>query len=74
MFGPAADFTDDTICTVAVADAILFGKDFGASIHSWCRKYPDPKGAYGARFKGWVLDDNPRPYGSFGNGSAMRVL
>ena len=29
-------FTDDTICTVAVADALLKGKDFGESIHEWC--------------------------------------
>lgn len=33
-------FTDDTICTIAVADAILKGVDYGVSIHKWCRKYP----------------------------------
>lgn len=67
------DFTDDTICTIAVADALLQGRDFGESLHEWCRKYPHPKGGYGGRFAQWVRSDNPQPYNSFGNGAAMRV-
>lgn len=66
-------FTDDTICTVAVADALLLGRDFGESIHDWCRCYPNPKGGYGGRFAQWVHSDVPLPYNSYGNGSAMRV-
>ena len=66
-------FTDDTICTVAVADALLKGRKFGESIHEWCRKYPNPKGGYGGRFSEWVKLYCPKPYNSFGNGSAMRV-
>jgi ADP-ribosylglycohydrolase len=66
-------FTDDTICTVGVADALLINRDFGESIHDWCRRYPCPMGGYGGRFAQWVLSDNPQPYNSFGNGSAMRV-
>ena len=66
-------FTDDTICTVAVADALLHSRDFGESIHDWCCRYPHPKGGYGGRFAQWVHSDNPQPYNSFGNGSAMRV-
>ena len=66
-------FTDDTICTLAVADALLLGRDFGESIHNWCRQYPNPMGGYGGRFAQWVNSDNPQPYNSFGNGSAMRV-
>ena len=66
-------FTDDTICTVAVADALLHDKDFGESIHDWCNRYPHPMGGYGGRFAQWVHRDNPQPYNSFGNGSAMRV-
>ena len=66
-------FTDDTICTIAVADALLKGKDFGESIHEWCRKYPNPMGGYGISFHKWVLSDTPKPYNSFGNGAAMRV-
>lgn len=73
MFAAGSDFTDDTVCTIAVADALLRGSDYGESIHRWCRKYPYPKGGYGGRFRQWVMSDSPRPYGSFGNGSAMRV-
>ena len=67
------DFTDDTICTIAVADALLHGRDFGDSIHDWCNRYPHPKGGYGGRFAVWVHSMYPKPYDSFGNGSAMRV-
>ena len=67
------DFTDDTICTVAVADALLKDRDFGESIHDWCNRYPHPMGGYGGRFAQWVHSDNPQPYNSFGNGAAMRV-
>ena len=73
LFSDENDFTDDTICTVAVADALLKGCDFGQSIHDWCRRYPHPMGGYGCSFAGWVQSDNPQPYGSFGNGAAMRV-
>ena len=66
-------FTDDTICTVAVADALLKERDFGESIHDWCNRYPHPMGGYGGRFAQWVHSVNPQPYNSFGNGAAMRV-
>ena len=73
MFSKECSFTDDTICTVAVADALLKGRDFGESIHEWCRRYPNPKGGYGCSFRNWVMSDNPQPYNSFGNGAAMRI-
>lgn len=73
MFGEGCDFTDDTICTVAIADAILNKRSYQESLHDWCRRYPNPKGAYGGRFAAWIHSDNPQPYNSFGNGSAMRV-
>ena len=74
LFSAQNSFTDDTICTIAVADAILHGSDnYGKYIHAWCRKYPHPMGGYGGRFAAWVMSDHPQPYGSFGNGSAMRV-
>ena len=69
MFGEGCDFTDDTICTVAIADAIQNGR----SLLDWCRRYPSPKGAYGGRFAQWIRSLDPQPYHSFGNGSAMRV-
>ena len=70
---PANSYTDDTICTVAVADALLHERDFGVSIHEWCNRYRHPMGGYGGRFAQWVVSSNPKPYGSFGNGAAMRV-
>ncbi len=73
MFTKEQDFTDDTICTVAVADAILSHRDFKTSLRRWCRKYPHPKGEYGSYFLNWVMRPDPYPYNSFGNGSAMRV-
>ena len=73
MFGEGCDFTDDTICTVAVADAILNGRSYQESLLDWCRRYPSPKGAYGGRFAQWIRSLDPEPYNSFGNGSAMRV-
>lgn len=74
LFSSENNFTDDTICTIAVADALLHGSDdYGKFIHAWCRKYPHPMGGYGGRFAAWVMNDHPQPYDSFGNGSAMRV-
>lgn len=75
------NWTDDTVMTVAVAEALLnAGKDASLddirsecvrSMKKWGQKYPDA--GYGARFIHWVLTDEPTPYNSFGNGSAMRV-
>ena len=74
LFSDKNSFTDDTICTIAVADAILHhSDDYGKYIHEWCRKYPNPMGGYGGSFAQWVRSDDPKPYGSYGNGSAMRV-
>ena len=73
LFTDECSFTDDTICTIAVADALLKGIDYGKSIHTWCRRYPNPMGGYGISFRKWVMSDNPQPYNSYGNGAAMRV-
>lgn len=71
LFTASSRFTDDTVCTVAIADAILRGISYKDSTIEWCNKYPDA--GYGGYFTGWVIKDGPRlPYGSFGNGSAMR--
>ena len=71
LFTSECSYTDDTICTVAIADAILYNKSYKDALVKWCKKYPRPMGAYGARFARWI--HNPVPYDSFGNGSAMRV-
>lgn len=69
LFTPQNNFTDDTVCTVAIADAILNDYDYRKSLVRWCNEY---YGAYfGRSFLAWI--DNPVPYNSFGNGSAMRV-
>lgn len=73
LFSPQCSFTDDTICTIAIADALLKERDFGESLHDWCNRYPHPMGGYGGSFAQWVHSQNPQPYNSFGNGAAMRV-
>lgn len=73
LFGNGCDYTDDTICTIAIADAILSGSSYEQSIRDWCGKYPHPKGGYGGGFRVWLDSPHPKPYNSYGNGSAMRV-
>ena len=73
LFIEECAYTDDTICTIAVADAAMNGSSYGVSLHSWCRRYPEPMGSYGCSFADWIASNNPQPYNSFGNGSAMRV-
>ena len=73
LFTKDCAFTDDTICTIAVADAAMNGRSYGDTLHSWCRRYPNPKGSYGCSFAKWIASAHPLPYNSFGNGSAMRV-
>ena len=81
LFTSESDFTDDTVMTIAVAEALM---DVGPnadekavksavirSMKKWGKKYP--YAGYGARFIDWVLTDDPEPYGSYGNGSGMRV-
>jgi ADP-ribosyl-[dinitrogen reductase] hydrolase len=64
-------FTDDTVLTVAVANAILTHTDYRTSIKSFARQYPNLP--YGGSFWHWIWDPNSIPYNSYGNGSAMRV-
>ena len=73
LFTRNCAYTDDTICTIAIADAAMKHEPYGKALHRWCREYPNPMGSYGCSFAGWIASNNPRPYNSFGNGSAMRV-
>ena len=75
LFHSDSDFTDDTVCTTAVADWVLqgCGKDLASTLRDWYAAYPSPKGAYGSRFLQWLQSGDPQPYNSWGNGSAMRV-
>ncbi len=82
LFGKGTKFTDDSVMTIAVAEALLeLDEDadekavcqaVSKSMRRWGRKYPDA--GYGVRFHNWLFSRRkPQPYGSWGNGSAMRV-
>ncbi len=81
LFGPGVKFTDDTVMTVAVADAIMkagleadentMKQQFVRSMQIFGNDHP--AAGYGAKFIFWLGTLNPKPYGSWGNGSAMRV-
>lgn len=73
LFTPECSYTDDTVCTIAIADAIMNHKDYQQSLLEWCRRYPNPMGSYGHRFYQWIHADVQTPMNSYGNGSAMRV-
>lgn len=73
LFHKDCSSTDDTIMTIATADALLHNKDFANAYQEWGHKYPAPMGGYGANFARWLNSPHPQPYYSFGNGSAMRV-
>lgn len=85
LFKPTCSFTDDTVMTIAVAKALLVTKEKTAGtvderflkkelikqMQEYGRKYP--YAGYGGTFCRWLMLENPQPYNSFGNGSAMRV-
>lgn len=74
LFREDCFFTDDTVMTCAVAEAVMNGgnrDDFVNAMKKYGRMYPDAD--YGGRFGSWLASDDTKPYNSFGNGSAMRV-
>lgn len=77
LFTEDSFFTDDTVLTIAVADAIResgkvpFEKLVAQKLHWWGNQYNAR--SYGVRFLEWLGSENPQPYNSWGNGSAMRV-
>lgn len=73
LFTDECSFTDDTICTIAIMDAIVNGKSYQDALLEWCRQFPHPMGGYGVSFAQWLRSEDPQPYNSFGNGAAMRV-
>ena len=86
LFSNGCDYTDDSIMTAAVAKAIMCSREeqfhrgnktfqefLVEVMQDFGRRYPYPLGAYGVRFSRWLRQKNPQPYGSYGNGSAMRV-
>ncbi len=72
LFAAKARFTDDTAMSVAVAECLLRGDgDYAHYLQAYGRRYP--RAGYGGRFKQWLQMEQPAPYNSYGNGSAMRV-
>ncbi|MDX9905568.1 MAG: ADP-ribosylglycohydrolase family protein [Bacteroidales bacterium] len=71
LFTSRTDFTDDSVLTIATMDSILSGIDYTRAYQSYARQYPGR--GYGGFFSSWIHVPDPRPYNSFGNGSAMRV-
>ena len=80
LFGRSSQFTDDTVMTVAVAEALMDSVDksvdeiraaLTGSMRRWGNEYPNA--GYGQRFYVWLRSKDPKPYGSYGNGSAMRA-
>lgn len=71
LFSLRSRFTDDTVLTLAVAEAILTGESYTKAVRRIGRQYPNA--GYGGYFRMWLFSDDHRPYNSWGNGSAMRV-
>jgi ADP-ribosylglycohydrolase len=71
LFHPDCQFTDDTVCSLAVADALLGSGNFEASLRTFVRRHPGR--GYGGMFLDWALVDDAAAYGSWGNGAPMRV-
>lgn len=73
FWGKGCFFTDDSVMTLAVADWLLHGarNDIAVFLQRYGHNYPDR--GYGGRFGFWLEEASPKPYNSWGNGSAMRV-
>lgn len=71
LFCNKSNFTDDSVLTLATMDAIFNQKNYTESYQLFGRNYPHR--GYGGHFSSWIYSENPEPYNSWGNGSAMRV-
>lgn len=72
FFHSKAAFTDDTVCTVAIAEALLYDKCPARTLKEWGERYWS-NGGWGRSFALWLGSESLEPYGSYGNGAAMRV-
>jgi ADP-ribosylglycohydrolase len=71
LFSPGCRFTDDSVLTIALADALMSGADYVTKMKEYYRLYPHA--GFGGFFSGWAVSDNREPYSSWGNGAAMRI-
>ena len=72
FFHRRAFYTDDTVCTIAIADALINERHPGVALKDWGQRYWE-NGGWGGRFAVWLGSASLEPYGSYGNGAAMRV-
>jgi len=78
IFAPGSEFTDDTVLTLATAEHLLRVRDDSTAVSSYTTVYKEfarlyPWAGYGGNFNQWFQSVDPKPYNSWGNGSAMRV-
>ena len=75
LFNRYSTFTDDTVMTLAIASWLLKDKNSRDVLISEVRKFglDYPNAGYGGMFRKWLNQENPKAYGSWANGSAMRV-
>jgi ADP-ribosylglycohydrolase len=71
LFSKYTKFTDDSVLTFATMDCLIHQIDYVEAYQKYGQKYPHA--GYGGAFRKWIFDKNPKPYNSWGNGSAMRV-
>lgn len=71
LFSKKTIFTDDSVLTVATMDSLLNKRDYPEVYQEYGGNYPNR--GYGGRFASWIYEEEPEPYNSWGNGSAMRV-
>lgn len=71
LFQSHATFTDDTVLTAATAKALITDMSYTEAYQDFARRYGGR--GYGGNFSRWIDADDPQPYNSWGNGSAMRV-
>ena len=71
LFGSKAFFTDETVLTIALMEAITRDVDYGQVMHWYYLQYP--RVSYGGHFRKWAASLSEQPYNSWGNGSAMRT-
>ena len=81
LFSEGCGFTDDSVMTIAVGEALMavgpkaavkeIEDAVASNMQDWGKRYPHA--GYGGSFRHWLKENNPKPYGSYGNGSAMRV-
>lgn len=71
LYSVDSRFTDDTVMTCAIMDWLVHGNDLSETMRNWGQMFP--RAGYGLMFRKWLSDNTMGSYGSFGNGSGMRV-